>query len=112
MATREHAPHESLFLKVKDKENTKDFLREHLPEGILEHADLNSLYLENVSYLDDNLRKHFSDLVFSSLMKNPFLAGRSKISSDGLKKIQGPILLYLPLAQPCDAPGRNLLLFH
>ena len=69
MATRDHAPHEGLFLKVfKDKENTKYFLREHLPSGILEHADLDSLYLENVSYLDDNLRKHFSDLVFSVRM--------------------------------------------
>ena len=66
MATRDNAPHEGLFLKVfKDKENTKHFLREHLPQGVLEHADLDSLYLENVSYLDDNLRKHFSDLVFS-----------------------------------------------
>jgi len=49
----------------KDKENTKHFLRGHLPQGVLEHADLDSLYLENISYLDDNLRKHFSDLVFS-----------------------------------------------
>jgi len=69
MATKDHAPHEGLFLKIfKDKENTKDFLREHLPHGVLEHAHLDSLYLENVSYLDDNLRKHFSDLVFSVRM--------------------------------------------
>ena len=66
MVTTDYASHEGLFLKVfKDKENTKHFLREHLPEGVLDHADLDSLYLENVSYLDDNLRKHFSDLVFS-----------------------------------------------
>jgi len=66
MVTIDYASHEGLFLKVfKDKENTKHFLREHLPEAVLDHADLDSLYLENVSYLDDNLRKHFSDLVFS-----------------------------------------------
>jgi len=66
MATKDNAPHEGLFLKVfKDKENTKHFLRQHLPQGVVDHADLDSLYLENVSYLDDNLRKHFSDLVFS-----------------------------------------------
>ncbi|KXB09033.1 hypothetical protein AKJ60_01135 [candidate division MSBL1 archaeon SCGC-AAA385M11] len=32
---------------------------------MLEHTDLDSLYLENVSYVDDNLKKHFSDLVFT-----------------------------------------------
>ncbi len=69
MTSKDHTPHEGLFLKVfKDKENTKHFLRGHLPQGVLEHADLDSLYLENVSYLDDNLRKHFSDLVFSVRM--------------------------------------------
>ena len=78
MATKDHAPHEGLFLKVfKDRENTKHFLREHLPEGVLEHADLDSMYLENVSYLDDNLRKHFSDLVFSVRMgKEEFSAAK------------------------------------
>ncbi|MEF8822486.1 MAG: Rpn family recombination-promoting nuclease/putative transposase [Desulfohalobiaceae bacterium] len=41
----------------KDKENTRHFLRGHLPQGVLEHADLDTLYLENVSYLKDTLLK-------------------------------------------------------
>lgn len=66
MNSRGYAPHEGLFLKVfKDKENTKYFLKEHLSQEILKHMDLDSLYLENVSYVDDKLRKNFSDLVFS-----------------------------------------------
>ena len=69
MATKEYAPHEGLFLKVfKDTENTKYFLKKHLSLEILKHIDLDTLYIENVSFLDDILRKHFSDLVFSVLV--------------------------------------------
>jgi predicted transposase/invertase (TIGR01784 family) len=69
MARREYASHEGLFLKVfKDKENTKHFLQQHLPQDLLNHADWDSMYLENASYLDDKMRKHFSDLVYSVRM--------------------------------------------
>lgn len=69
MGTQGYAPHEGLFLKVfRDKDNTKHFLKKHLSLDILKHIDLDTLYLENVSFLDDNLRKHFSDLVFSVMV--------------------------------------------
>jgi predicted transposase/invertase (TIGR01784 family) len=103
MATKDYAPHEGLFLKVfKDKENTKHFLQEHLPQGILQHADLDSLYLENISYLDDNLRKHFSDLVFSVRMGDEefsaakvYLLFEHKSSPESLVGMQ--ILRYMAL---------------
>lgn len=66
MGSKGYAPHEGLFLKVfKDKENTKHFLKKHLSQDVLKYMDLDSLCLENVSYVDDKLKKHFSDLVFS-----------------------------------------------
>jgi predicted transposase/invertase (TIGR01784 family) len=67
---REYAPHEGLFHKVfRDPEITKYFLRQHLSPEIQRSIDLDSLRLENISYVDDNLRKHFSDLVFSLMLR-------------------------------------------
>ena len=48
---------------------TKYFLQQHLSPDIQRTIDLDSLRLENVSYVDDNLRKHFADLVFSLMLK-------------------------------------------
>jgi predicted transposase/invertase (TIGR01784 family) len=67
---REYAPHEGLFHKVfRNPDNTKYFLQQHLSPDIQRSIDLDSLRLENVSYVDDNLRKHFADLVFSLMLK-------------------------------------------
>ncbi|MFO7718236.1 MAG: Rpn family recombination-promoting nuclease/putative transposase [Desulfohalobium sp.] len=69
MVARDYAPHEGLFLKVfKDPDTTRYFLQRHLPQSIQDQLDLDDLRLENTSYLDDALRKHFSDLVFSVLV--------------------------------------------
>jgi len=70
VSAREYAPHEGVFHKVfRNPDNTKYFLEQHLPPEIQRSMDLDSLRLENVSYVDDNLRKHFSDLVFSLMLK-------------------------------------------
>ncbi|MFO8032775.1 MAG: Rpn family recombination-promoting nuclease/putative transposase [Desulfohalobiaceae bacterium] len=103
MARKEYTPHESLFLKVfKDKENTKHFLQQHLAQDLLEHADWDSMYLENVSYLDDEMRKHFSDLVFSVRMGQQefsaakvYLLFEHKSSPESLVGLQ--VLRYMAL---------------
>jgi predicted transposase/invertase (TIGR01784 family) len=59
-----------LFHKVfRNPDNTKYFLQQYLSPDIQRSVDLDSLRLENVSYVDDNLRKHFADLVFSLMLK-------------------------------------------
>ncbi|MFO7802992.1 MAG: Rpn family recombination-promoting nuclease/putative transposase [Desulfovermiculus sp.] len=66
----EYAPHEGLFHKVfRNPDNTKYFLQQHLSPDIQRSIDLDSLRLENVSYVDDNLKKHFADLVFSLMLR-------------------------------------------
>ena len=45
-------------------------MKNHLPQEILKHIDLGTLYLENVSFLDDNLRKHFIEIFFKYLTKS------------------------------------------
>ncbi len=70
MAKRDYTPHEGLFQKVfRAPENTRHFLKKHLDEDIQRHIDLSTLYLENTTYLDDDLKKHFSDLVFSVMLE-------------------------------------------
>ena len=67
---KEQIPHEGLFLKIfKNPENTSYFLKKHLSEDIQRYLDLDCLYLENTSYVDEGLRQHFSDLVFSVMIK-------------------------------------------
>ena len=103
MSKKEYAPHEGLFLKVfKNKENTKHFLQKHLPKDISQHIDWDNMYLESTSYLDDQLRKHFSDLVFSVQLKGQefaaskiYLLFEHKSTSEGLVAIQ--ILRYMAL---------------
>lgn len=41
-----------------------------MPQNIIARMDMESVYVEDVSYLDENLAKHFSDLVLSLDLKN------------------------------------------
>ena len=61
----------------RDKDNTKHFLKEHLSQEVLRYMDLDSLLLENVTYIDDQLKKYFSDLVFTvNIDDQEFPAGK------------------------------------
>ncbi|MCA1786726.1 MAG: Rpn family recombination-promoting nuclease/putative transposase, partial [Desulfobacteraceae bacterium] len=63
---REHAPHEGLFIKIfKNLDNTRHFLKKHISRDLQKCFDLDTLRLENTTYVDKKLRKHYSDLVFS-----------------------------------------------
>ncbi|RQD63192.1 MAG: transposase [Desulfonatronovibrio sp. MSAO_Bac4] len=68
MATKkEQAPHEGMFLKIfKNLDNTKHFLKEHMSQEIQKRFDLDTLRLEPTTYVDEKLKKHYSDLVFSA----------------------------------------------
>ena len=96
-------PHEGLFLRIfRDPANTRFFLEKHLSGEIRRHVDLNSLHLENTSYVDEDLKNHFSDLVLSVLIKgHEFPAARvyllfeHKSSPDPMVGLQ--ILRYMAL---------------
>ena len=61
-----HHPHDSLFKQAfKNKEVTIDFLKNRLDPTILQQLDLNTLKLENSSFITPKLKKTYSDLVFS-----------------------------------------------
>ncbi len=63
---KEQAPHEGLFLKIfQNLDNARHFLKKHISEDLQKRFDLDTLRLENTTYVDKKLRKHYSDLVFS-----------------------------------------------
>ncbi len=65
-----HQPHDSLFkVFLSDIKIAKDFLAIHLPEAIKEHCDFSTLRLEHGSFVEEDLRKHFSDILYSLMIK-------------------------------------------
>jgi predicted transposase/invertase (TIGR01784 family) len=59
-------PHDKFFKETFSiRENVIDFLRGTFPEEILKKLDLSTLTQDNNSYIDEELREHFSDIVYS-----------------------------------------------
>lgn len=59
-------PHDALFKQfLTQAETARDFLEIHLPPTLLAMCDLNSLKLEASSFVEENLRAHFSDMLYS-----------------------------------------------
>lgn len=65
-----HQPHDSLFRNyLADINMAKTFFQVYLPEDIKTLCDLSTLRLESGSFVEKNLRKHFSDILYSVQMK-------------------------------------------
>ena len=59
-------PHDSFVKKVLGNRITaKDFLEEHLSVDVIRSLDLRTIKVEKESYVDDNLKNRYSDLVYS-----------------------------------------------
>lgn len=58
-------PHDRFFRHVfSQQETAADFLRSYLPPDIAELLDFSTLELAKDSFVDDELRQHFSDLLY------------------------------------------------
>lgn len=59
-------PHDAVFRQMlMQKEVARDFLAIHMPEDFLAICDLDSLKLESGSFVEDNLRSRYSDILYS-----------------------------------------------
>jgi len=64
-------PHDKFFKETFSiRENVIDFLQGTFPEEILEKLDLSTLTLDNNSYIDEELKEHFSDIVYTCFCEN------------------------------------------
>jgi len=68
MATEPNNPHDLFFKQyLSHPPAAADFLRQHLPAAVASLLDLTQLHLEKDSFVDEQLRTHFSDLVYRTL---------------------------------------------
>ena len=59
-------PHDALFkLFLRQPETARDFLAFHLPAPIHALCDMKTLKLESSSFIDDDLRESYSDVLWS-----------------------------------------------
>jgi predicted transposase YdaD len=63
-------PHDIFFKSIfREKENVIDHLSFTLPKSLLPKIDLAAMELDNNSYLDDELKEYFSDIVYKTHYK-------------------------------------------
>jgi hypothetical protein len=68
--TENSTPHDRFFKRFfGDLEVAKDFLHNYLPDDIRSRLELDTLQLEKESFIDPELRNHFSDLLFTVRLK-------------------------------------------
>jgi predicted transposase/invertase (TIGR01784 family) len=64
-------PHDKFFKEVFTRpEIARDFLHNYLPEKVIELLDMSSLSLQKGSFVDQDLRQHFSDLLYRVSLRN------------------------------------------
>lgn len=65
------SPHDQFFKELfSRKDHVADLIRYTLPVDIAKALDLQTLNLENASFVDDDLNQHFSDLVYTCSSKD------------------------------------------
>ena len=58
-------PHDKVFKQIETvKENAFDLIKGTFPKNLTDKMDLDSLELDNNSYLDKKLQEYYSDLVY------------------------------------------------
>jgi predicted transposase/invertase (TIGR01784 family) len=94
------SPHDKFFkLSLQEVRIAKDFFKHHLPEKIQKQVDFNTLHLESGSFIDQEQRAHFSDVLYSvEIDKKPgylFILAEHQSSPDKLMPFR--VLKYMCL---------------
>ena len=59
-------PHDATFRQfLTHPDVARDFMQLHLPENLLAICDLNTLKLESGSFVEEDLRQYYSDILYS-----------------------------------------------
>lgn len=66
VATRTTTPHDATFRQfLSDPGFARDFIEVHLPDELQQMCDFSTLRLEQGSFIDEDLRTYFSDVLYS-----------------------------------------------
>ena len=64
-------PHDNFFRKTwSDPRVAGDFLANYLPETVAKHVDLTQLKIQTGSFVDKDLREHYSDILYEVDVKD------------------------------------------
>ena len=64
-------PHDSIFKALQTKkENAADFMQTLLPADITEKLNLETLQIKKGSFIDEKLKSHYSDILYTCIYKN------------------------------------------
>ena len=70
-ADEKNLPHDSLFKRIMENDiAAKEFLSEYLPQEVKDIIDLNTIKVQKESYIEPNLTKRLSDIVYKVDAKN------------------------------------------
>jgi predicted transposase/invertase (TIGR01784 family) len=59
-------PHDKFFKELfSEKEEVTEFITQTFPKEIVQNLNLDTLELDNTSFVDEELQEHFSDLVYN-----------------------------------------------
>ena len=59
-------PHDALFKRIMENDiAAKEFLNEYLPKEVKDIVDLETIKVQKESYIEPNLTKRLSDIVYS-----------------------------------------------
>lgn len=71
MTTELRNPHDRFFKEVWSRKDVgRDFLRHYLPAEVVGLLDLRSLGLSKESFIDEQLREHYSDMLYQLKLKD------------------------------------------
>ena len=86
-------PHDKFFKELSShKDKVRDFFVYYLPEGILELMNLNEIEILRESFIEEELKEHFFDILYKvSLSDTPaylYMLFEHKIYPDCLTELQ------------------------
>ena len=90
--------HDRFFKHIfSNRSNTVDFIKGILPSEILKQMDFRKVKLENQSFIDEELKQHFSDIVYTCPTKsgNLCITILFEHKSYPVKNIQIQLLTYM-----------------
>lgn len=88
--TTKNLPHDSLFKRIMESDiAAREFLDEYLPVEVKNIVDLNTIKVQKESYIEPNLTKRLSDIVYSVNTKDNekafiYIAAEHQSSVDNL----------------------------
>jgi len=70
-STDKNLPHDALFKRIMENDiAAREFLSEYLPQEVKDIIDLNTIEVQKESYIEPNLTKRLSDIVYKVDAKN------------------------------------------